>query len=125
MNAPYESALAELCESGFTALLPAAQAKYPPIAEPGKAEAARMIGDEADLDRKAVRSSKIRSVLPGTGIGMTDESMTASPKSPTGPRPISQRMNCEEDRAPVTDVLDEESSNAFHNATPHPATGLF
>jgi len=84
-----------------------------------------MIGDEADLDRKAVRRSKIRSVLPGTGIGMTDESTTASPKSPTGPRLISQRTTCEEDRAPVTDVVDEESSNAFHNATPHPATGLF
>src|SRR5215469_2452214 len=96
--------------------LPAAQAKYPPIAEPAKAETARMIGDEVDLDRKAVRSSKIRSVLPGNGIGISEESMIASPKSPTPPRFISQRMKSDEDRAPGAAVLNEGSSSAFNNA---------
>jgi hypothetical protein len=82
-----------------------------------------MIGDKADLDRKAARSSRMKSVLPGTGIGISEESMIAKPKSPTGPRFISQCVNDDEDRAPGAGALDEESSNAFNNASEIPGSG--
>ena len=50
-----------------------------------------MIGEPIDCDRKAVSNSSTRSVLPGSGIGITDESTTASANIPTAPRCINQR----------------------------------
>jgi hypothetical protein len=70
---------------------------YPPIMEPAKAHEAYSTGDEIEDERKAVSKSNIRSVLPGNGIGTTDESIIARANSPTPPSRISHGRKREED----------------------------
>ena len=63
---------------------------YPPITDPANAHDAKMIGELAEEERKAVSNRSTRSVLPGNGMGTTDESTIARANSPTPPRCISQ-----------------------------------
>lgn len=90
---------------------------YPPMIEPAKAQDANSMGEVTEDDRNAVRSNSTRSVLPGSGIGTTDESTTARKKSPTPPRCINQPRKCEGDFAPAAAAFDEVFSTAFANAS--------
>src|SRR5215831_17118329 len=75
---------------------------YPPMTEPAKAQEAYSIGDLTLEDRNPVSSRSTRSVLPGKGIGTTEESITASARSPTPPSCIKRWKKYDDDVPLVT-----------------------
>src|ERR1035437_248794 len=82
-------------------LRPASQVRYPPTTDPATAQAMKEIASLPEVYRCAVRNSRSRSVVPGTGSGIIDESISETAKSPTPPSPTSQRKRCELDGEPA------------------------
>jgi hypothetical protein len=118
-NLPFPNLLSAASPPFF----PAAHVMYPPMMDPAKAHEAYSIGEEIDEERNAVSSSNTRSVLPGKGIGTTEESITARAKIPTPPSLISHWKKSDDD-FPFTPVeLDSASTHIDVNAAPFSANG--
>lgn len=74
---------------------PALQVKYPPSIDPAIAQNASQTAVTAVVPRCADSNNSSRSVLPGNGSGITEESTTDTAKIPNPPRLASHRKSGE------------------------------
>ena len=83
--------------------------------EPARAALANEIGEAMEFEWNEVRSTSNRSVLAGSGMGITEESTIASAKTPTLPRWINHPSRCDEFAFPEFDISAKALNTDDHN----------